>query len=330
LDKLKNINILSIILIFAATTIDAQFNKAGRTTMQFLKIGIGARQVALGETGIASSGDVNSIFWNPAATIGFEGLQASFSYTNWIADLNIMSGAVGINVESIGTISLSYVTLDYGDLEEAYTTSASGNIDTRTGSTFSGSDLLFGIGIARSFTDKLSIGVNIKYIREDLFSYSSDLWGFDVGSYYDTQWRGISIAMSAQNFSSQARWLYTKEEEQQTYELPIIYRIGMNIDLLGNSDLFLGGSNNQHKLSLGVDAIHTNDYAERLHLGLEYSAFNLISLRSGYKFNYEEGNFSAGIGLFYETALLKLTIDYAYVQYDFLESPHRVTLSMEF
>lgn len=326
----KLITSLAIILLAALSVNAQEFNKAGRTAMQFLKVGIGARQAALGEANIASVQDVNSIFWNPAATTGIEGIQASFTYTTWIADLNIMSGAVGITFDQIGTLSLSYVTLDYGNIPEAYTTSASGSIDTRTGSSFTGSDLMFGLGFARKFTDKLSIGINLKYIREDLHVYYSDLWGFDVGSYYDTKWKGIKLAMSAQNFSSQARWLHTKEESQQTYELPIVYRIGMAVDMVGGQDLFFGGNPNQHKLTYSIDAIHTNDFAERLHMGLEYKAFDMITLRGGYRFNYDEGNLSAGVGFSYDTGFLKLNIDYAYVQYDFLESPHRITVSMEF
>ncbi|MCF8260905.1 MAG: PorV/PorQ family protein [Melioribacteraceae bacterium] len=327
---MKSIKLIVCFALLSTITVDAQFNKSGRTVLQFLKIGIGARQVGMSEASIASVQDANSIFWNPAATTGIEGIQTSFTYTSWIADLNIMSGAVGISLDQIGTVSLSYITLDYGDIPEALTTSASGNIDTRTGSSFSGSDLMFGIGIARSFTDKLSIGVNIKYIREDLHVYSSDLWAFDVGSYFDTKWRGIRIAMSAQNFSSQARWLFTKEEEQQTYELPIVYRIGFSIDILGGEKLFLGGDPDQHKLTYNIDAIHTNDYAERLHMGFEYEALNMLFLRGGYRFNYEEGNLSAGIGFKYQTDLLNINVDYAYVQYDFLESPHRVSVSLSF
>lgn len=298
--------------------------------MQFLKIGMGARQVGLGEANIAGVTDVNSIFWNPAAVTGINGVQSSFSYTTWMMDLKIMSGAVGVNIDGIGTLTASYITMDYGDIEEAYTTSQSGGSDTRTGSYFSGSDLLFGIGLARKFTDRLSIGINLKYIREDLHIYSSDLWAFDVGSYYDTKWKGIKIAMSAQNFSSQARWLETKEEEQQSYELPIIYRIGVSIDMLGGNELFFGGDPTKHKITFNMDAIHTNDYAERLHLGLEYKAFDMIFLRSGYRFNYEEGNLSMGVGFNYNAGFANINVDYAYVQYDYLNSPNRVTIAIEF
>lgn len=326
----KKIIYLLIIFLELSSLSSAQFNKAGRTSMQFLKIGIGARQSALGEASIAGIRDINSVFWNPALITGVENIQAGFNYTKWIADLNVLSGAVGINLGSFGTIAVNYITLDYGNLQEALITSPTGSNDTRTNNTFTGNDLAFGIAYSRLFTDKLSIGVNVKFIQEKLFIYSSSLVAFDVGSFYDTGWRGIKIAMAAQNFSSQARWLNTKPEEQQSYELPLIYRIGASIDLMGGSDLFLGGNPDEHKITLNMDAIHTNDYAERLHLGAEYWLFNIFAIRGGYRLNYEEGNLSAGFGVNYSVGNVNMKFDYAYVQYDFLESPHRFSIMMSF
>lgn len=308
----------------------SQFNKAGRTAMQFLKIGVGARQVGIGEASIAGVQDVNSIFWNPAAITGVKNSEASFTYTQWIADLKVFSGAVGYNFQNIGTLVINYISLDYGSIPEAITTSPTGRLDTRTGNTFGGSDLAFGIGFAKQFTDKLSIGVNARYVREDLFVYSSDLWSFDVGSYYNTGWKGIKIAMSAQNFSTPARWLYDKEETQQTYDLPLVFRIGLSIDMFGGQDLFFGGDPKVQKLTVNMDAIHSNDYAERLHAGLEYLLLDIFSLRAGYKVNYEEGNLSLGAGVKYDVGPLNLRFDYTYVNYDFLQSPHRFTLIMGF
>lgn len=326
----KLISTLLIILFAGAINVNAQFNKAGRTALQFLKIGIGARQVGLGEACIANINDINATFWNPAAITGINDIEAGFTYTNWIADLNVMSGAIGINLHEYGALGFSYVSLDYGEIPEAYVTSPTGGVDTRIGTTFGGGDLAVGFTYAKRFTDKLSIGMQVKYLREELYKYSTNLWAFDVGSYYETGWKGIRIAMSAQNFSSQARWLNTKEEEQQSYEIPIIYRIGFSIDLMGGRDLILGGNPEEHKLSLNLDAIHSNDYAERLNTGLEYTAFNFITFRTGYKINYDEGNFSIGFGAKYKEGPIDIKFDYAYVQYDFLESPHRFSIIMAF
>lgn len=320
--------ILSLLLIGFNSMLYGQFNKAGRTSLQFLKIGVGARQSALGEANIAGIKDINSVFWNPALITGIDNIEAGFNYTQWIGDLNVMSGSVGMNLGIFGTIAVNYITLNYGDIQEALVTSPTGRNDTRTGNYFTGNNLAFGFAYARSFTDKLSIGFNVKYIQEKLFVYKTSLWAFDVGSYYDTGWRGIKLAMSAQNFSSQARFLYTKEEEQQTYEIPLVYRIGTSIELLGGPEMFLGGDPAKHRLTFNVDAIHTNDYAERLHLGMEYWAYDLVALRGGYRINYEEGNFSAGIGINYDAGSFNLKVDYSYVVYDFLESPHRITVLM--
>ncbi len=56
----------------------------------------------------------------------------------------------------------------------------------------------------------------------------------------------------------------------------------------------------------------------------------MLSLRGGYKFNYEEGNLSFGAGFKYNAGFANLRVDYAYVNYDYLQSPHRISLLMSF
>lgn len=320
----------SIPILLSSGLNGGEFNKAGRTALQFLKIGIGARSAALGEACIANIGGVEAVFWNPAAITSIRRFETAFSYTQWFGDLNIMSGAVGYRLGSFGTVALDYVSLDYGDIPEALVTSPTGGIDTRTGENFSGSDLAVGLAFSRQFTNKLSIGIHTKYLREDLFTYSSDLWAFDVGTYYHTGWKGIRLAMSAQNFAAQARWLHTQQRERQQYELPLLFRIGTSIDLLGGPDLFLGGDPDKQRLSLNIDAIHSNDYAERLNIGAEYWLFNKFALRSGYRLNRDEGQFSLGGALNYETSFIHILMDYAFVDYDYLNPVHRFTVTLRF
>jgi hypothetical protein len=324
---LKKLIVLLLMFSLFETT-DAQFKKVGRTSMQFVKIGIGARQSAMGEACIANLNDVNAIFWNPAALTQIDNIQAAFHYTKWIVDLNIMSAAVGFHLGNYGVLAVSYNFMNYGDLEEATVTSPTGGVDTRTGNIFSGKDLVFGVAYAKAFTDKLSIGVNVKYMREDLYKYTTSLWSFDVGSYYNTGWKGIRLAMCAQNFSTQARWLYTGEENRQSYEMPLLYRIGASIDLFGGSDLLLGGDPMSQKLTLNVDAIHSNDYSERVNIGAEYTFLNQFYLRGGYRINVDEGSLSMGLGVKTEISGLKLQVDYSYVNFDFLDSPHRVSVML--
>jgi hypothetical protein len=317
---------VALILLLLNISVYGSFNKAGRTSLQFLKIGIGARPAGLSEACIANIQGVNAVFWNPAGITGIEGGEAAFNYGRWIGDLNIMAAVIGYNFNRFGSLSIHYIGLDYGDLDEALVTSPTGNLDTRTGNTFTGSDLVIGLTYAYKFTGNLSIGVAVKYIQEKLFEYNTSLVGFDVGSFYNTGWKGITLGMAAQNFAKQARFVKTGIEAEQSYELPLVFRIGWSIDLLGGEELFLGGNPELHKLTFNMDAVHTNDFAERLHLGIEYWLFNKFALRAGYRFNYDEGNLSVGAGLDYSVGSMNLRIDYAYVDYDFLDATHRVSI----
>ena len=323
--------IMTVLWMLAVVTGDGfgqSFNKGGRTGFQFLKIGVGARQVAMGEACISGVRDVNAAFWNPAAISGIQGVEASFSYASWFADLAYISGAAAIRWGDIGTFSLSYASLGYGDIAEALVTTGSGGSDTRTGETFTGSDLMLGVSYAREFTPQLSIGVTAKYLKEKLFVYGVDLWAFDVGTYYDTKFKGIRFAMTAQNFASSVKWL-AQSDREEGYDIPLIYRIGVSIGVAGKSNAFFD-LGDIHRFDMNVDAIHTNDYAERLHLGGEYIFSDFLALRTGYRVNYEEGNWSFGVGLRYGFGDVEVQADYAYVQFTYLESPHRLTVSMRF
>jgi hypothetical protein len=324
--RIKKTLLTVLTFLLLSSVAYGDFSKAGRTSLQFLKIGIGARPVSMGEACIANVYGVNSVFWNPAAIAYIQGGEVGFNYARWIGDLDLMAGAIAYNWEMIGAFSVYFVGLDYGDIEEALTISPTGNLDTRTGSFFTGNDMAIGLSYARKFTEQLSIGISLKYLREELFTYNTSMVSFDIGSYYDTRWKGIRLAMTAQNFAEQARFLETKEEFEQQYELPLVFRIGWSIDLLGGENLFFGGNPELHKLSFNMDAVHTNDFAERLHMGMEYWLFNKFSLRAGYRFNYDEGNLSVGAGLDYPVGSMNLRVDYAYVDYDFLDATHRLSI----
>jgi hypothetical protein len=324
---------LVLTLGFLVVATDAQaFDKSGRTAMQFVKIGVGARQTAMGEASISIVQDVNAVFWNPAGISGIQSGEASFSYSRWFAEMNHFSAAVAYTLEDIGTIGLSAVELDYGDIPEALSKASSGSADTRTGTTFTGNDLMFGVTFSHQFLDRLSIGISAKYLQEQLWIYSKGVMAFDFGTCFDTQFRGIRFAMSFQNFGGTVKFLDVGLK-QEGYDLPLIFRLGMSIDLVSGGDAFISGGND-HRLSLAVDALNTNDFGDRYNIGAEYcfKGFGDLTLfaRTGYRFNYEEGRLSLGAGLEQKLSGMAIRVDYSYVSYEFLESPSRLTLTMAF
>ena len=305
------------------------FNKGGRTAFQFLKIGVGARQAAIGSASIAVAQDVNAVFWNPAAITGIERFESSFSYTRWFADMNHAGGAIGGTWRGVGTVALSVVALDYGDIDEAVVGGAGAN-DTRTGNTVSGGDLMAGLTLARRFTDRLSIGVTAKFLRETLWDYDVNTYAFDVGTFYQMGYNGLTLAMSLQNYGGSVHFLdETQSDRQEGYDLPLIFRIGASTRLVGAQNAFLNAGS-VHDVVFSAEAVNTNDFSERVHVGLEYTFSELLMLRGGYRMNYEEGNWSAGFGLAPEMGDLQVRLDYAYGSYQYLQDPHRLTMTLAF
>lgn len=335
--RFRRLLIAALVCAFAAGGVELRaqslegnedFNKGARTSLQFLKIGIGARQAALGEASIALVRDVNSVFWNPANIAGVENVEAGFSYVRWLADLNYVAGTLGYRMGTFGIVSGYVASLDYGDIPEALATSTQGSNDTRTGNTFSGGDLMAGLTFAREFTDRLSIGVSGKYIHESLFDYSASTFAWDVGTNYDLGYKGIRLAMAAQNFGGSVDYLEGGDTEG--FDIPLIFRIGLAMNAVspdGNALMAMGPG---HAVTLGFEAINTNDFSERFHIGGEYSYNDFLMVRGGYRLNYEEGNLALGFGIAPRIGGMEVRVDYAYVDYDFLNAPHRFTMTLAF
>jgi hypothetical protein len=86
-----------------------------------------------------------------------------------------------------------------------------------------------------------------------------------------------------------------------------------------------------HRVVGSVEAVNTNDFSERLHLGAEYVYNDLFAVRGGYRINYAEGNLSLGAGLTPPPVSgVRMRFDYAYVGYEFLSAPHRLTVAFAF
>ena len=64
---------VALVCMSASPKMAAGFNKVGKAVMQFTKIGIGARQVAMGDAGSAVVRGVHSAFSNPGGLRGIDG-----------------------------------------------------------------------------------------------------------------------------------------------------------------------------------------------------------------------------------------------------------------
>jgi hypothetical protein len=85
------------------------------------------------------------------------------------------------------------------------------------------------------------------------------------------------------------------------------------------------GEHSGRSFIVAVDALHPRAYTQRIHVGAEYT-YEMLSVRAGYKFNYDEAGLTMGVGFNVEG----VKIDYAYEDFGRLNMVNRISLGMAF
>ncbi|MBD3401561.1 PorV/PorQ family protein [candidate division GN15 bacterium] len=304
---------LALIVFAAPSQVQAQA-KVGTTGAQFLELGVSARAMGMAEAYTAVVDDISSIYYNPAALVQLYGREGMLTYISMPADIDYSFGAFGLPLESIGgVLAFSGAALTTGDMVE--TTYEQGTAQG-TGRTFSANDFSFSVGYGRYLTDRFSIGFNVKYIGEFFHDYSASGWAADVGTVYDTGFRGFRIAMVITNFGPDLTMINT------SYPLPINFKFGGSINLVQNID---------HLVTFAAEGSHPSDNLEKYNVGLEYTFKDRFVLRGGSRFNYDVDGFTAGAGLRWPMGEdSEIAVDYAFQDFGVLTEVHRFTMGFAF
>lgn len=326
--KLSFILIINIVVLLTAIPSHAVIKKLAQTGLQFLKVDVGARAAAMGGSYTMVGDDATAMFYNPAGLGKTASRYEVFAaQTQWIADIKYSAAAAAISLQNLGSFGLSVITSDYGQV-----------IGTRVAATEKGFEetgdldvgaLAIGLTYARQLTDRFTVGGQLKYCFQRLgtniynvggIEYENKVAGlaYDFGTIFYPGFKSMRIGMSVRNFSPQFKY------RQESFQLPLTFLIGVAMDVMD----FMGEHDNP--LLIAIDAIHPRDYSERIHMGAEYTLMNMISLRAGYKFNYDEESFSGGVGFNYGVGGLKVKLDYSYSMMDVFDAVNRISFGIAF
>ncbi len=271
------------------------FSKAGSAGLQFLKIGVTARETAMGEAALATSRGVQAIYWNPAGIAYVEGVEAGFTHRTWLLDIRLSAASAAISWRRVGVFGISLIHMGVPEFEETTVLAQDG-----TGRMVHAGDLAVGLALARRFTNKLSMGGQVRYVREELDRDSFANVLVDFGAIYETGFRHLCLSVAAQNFGPDIRFLRDK------FRMPLIFRIGLADDLIHTE---FG------RMTVAFDLLHPTDNRERVNLGLECGLFEALFVRGGYRGNSDLGAWSFGAGLRHQLLGLAGALDYSYADY---------------
>lgn len=140
----------------------------GTTGAPFLRLGPGARPIALGEAYTAATDDALSMFWNPAGLTRVRGSAASFMHAAYLGSSYFDYGAYARSLGSAGTVGVSVQYFSVGPI------SGYDAAGTDSGS-FTPNDLAVAAGYARRFSDTgplggYSAGFAVKRVRSTIIA----------------------------------------------------------------------------------------------------------------------------------------------------------------
>lgn len=145
----------------------------------------------MGKAVVATSDDVNAIYWNPAGLAGmtdYQGALMHAEYFQGIAKYDYAAFAKPIDTES--TIAVSLIRFGVDDILNTTNLIVDGNIDYNRISLFSAADWAVNVAYARKvklWSKDMSIGASAKVIRRRIGDFASSIgFGFDAGIQYKT------------------------------------------------------------------------------------------------------------------------------------------------
>lgn len=226
-------------------------NRIISTGVPLLLIAPDSRAGAMGDVGVASKPDANSIHWN-AAKLSFTEKKAglSFSYTPWlrqiVSDIKLMylSGYYKIDDRSTVGGSLTYFSLGSIDFfsEEGISTG-----------TYKPNEFAFDLAYSMKLSNNLSLSLTGRYIRSDLTqgqnvgttqTHAANAAAADLGLYYQNK---LNIDLPSEYaFGLQISNLGTKisySDNMESSFLPANLRLGgrytMDFDQFNNLSLMV-------------------------------------------------------------------------------------------
>ena len=299
------------LLLFAGDA-DAGFKKLGTAGFTFLKVSQSARSAAMGDAYTAVADDINSIFRNPAGLTGIERMEYMFTYTTWLVDSKFYSAAVAYRA---GTTvwGVSVVALQLPGFEETTIFKPQG-----TGRVFNNSDIAVGGTFAVQLTDKMSVGGTIRFIQSKLGAEKLTGISMGVGTQFYTGFRSLRIGMSMKNLGGETTVVSLNST------MPTVFHVGTAMELVGE----LG---DPVSVTGAFEGAYFTDRWQRWNLGGEMWVRNMLALRAGWKFRYDEESWSIGAGLKGTVSGHTFNVDFSYSDFgDLFEAPVRLTLSGTF
>jgi hypothetical protein len=276
--------------------------------LPMLRMGVGARALAMGGAQVAEAHDASAGYWNPAGLADIKCVSFTGMYAAQMAvDRSYNYFAFGwtpSQVTNYGTFGISWMNSGITDIPGRDANDNPTNNYDDMNNVF-----LLSWAFKNEFKERMfSFGFNLKVAQQKIDDYSKTGIGGDAGIKFVIDPR-VALGLMVQDIGTQI--------ENET--VPMTVRFGIAIYPLGED----------HSLVIPIDystTKHRND--QNLHMGAEYCWEFAENWAAALMAGMNDGDFAIGTGL----RISKFRFDYAYVteKVDFLNENHRISVTAEF
>ena len=265
-------------------------DRSGQAGAPELLINPWAASAGWGNAGMSFVKGVEAMYGNVAGLSAIRSLDVNFSHTDWLkgSEVKVSSFGLAVRVGESSVLGLSFFSLNPGTIEETTTDNPDGGIGT-----FKPNLMNINVAFAKSFSNSISGGFNLKIISESISNMSAVGVAIDAGIQYvtgpfDNVHFGITLknigptmTMSGDGLSfksyfypnSSLQWTVIQRADQ--FELPTQLSIAAAYDFL-----FAETS----RLTVAGNFISNSFTKDQYVVGLEYGWREWFLIRAGYTF----------------------------------------------
>ena len=318
MDMIKRSILFTLLLVvFAAPVFADSAGGAGA----YLKMGVGARALGMGSAFTAVADDSTAAFWNPAGLALLVKPEASFMHATLTLDrkYNFFNYVHPLNKDGKdrGVVALSHVRFGIDGIPETRLANGANGLpatDAGGGYTLGANVYIFSyfddtetstFGTnARKLGDKFYGGVNVKLLKQSLFTNSADSFGFDLGFLYKPNQKA-TVGLSIRDIAENLKWDTASGHSDR---VPVSTTVGVAYKTMPH-------------MTVALDLNKTQDLDAKFRVGTEYWFKDVAALRLG----SQAGDLTLGASFKLQT----WRFDYSYVD-ETLGEAHRISASKTF
>jgi hypothetical protein len=298
---MRNLYLLTVLALASLTAFAGNPDRQGEAGAYELLLNPFARSAGLASMSTSNIAGAEAMRINVAGLGRVNGLEVTVSNMQYLVGTDINMNALGISapMKNGAAFGLTIAALSFGEIPLTTVNSPEGN-----GSTFSPSFFHIGLGYSKTFEDKISVGVGLRFISQQIFNANATGFAVDAGVQYVSgeqdefklgiSLRNVGLPMRfsgdgiVEQFAEPVGGDYNLSANQRIaeFELPFQLNIGASYDLLidDNNRVTILGNFTSNAFS-----------RDNLGAGVEYAFSDIFMVRGGYnaEVGVDPGSFEA-------------------------------------